>query len=257
MCPAKSFIRPLLLSAILWVGTLCATAHAQQQMRMLQVSAGTGFVINRDGHLVTNNHVVRQCQRITIMTPAGERPASIVANDAGNDLAVLKLSDLGGANITPLRWNISDLKIGDSVTMIGFPGQAGIEGRSSTKKTTVTALQGPEGQPRFIQLASVAEHGNSGGPILDSAGNVIAVITGISQTYWVDKSNPSSDPKLVHQSDVALTLATVQDFLQRNQIPYYQSLSSGAYSDASIQNNALTFILPIRCIQGEVGPIPR
>ncbi len=248
--PANLFTRPLLPAAILCVIALCASAHAQPQPRMLQVSAGTGFVINPEGNLVTNNHVVRQCRQITVKTPEGEKSATLVATDAEHDLAVLQLSEMGGTRTAPLRWNIDGLTIGEPVTVIGFPGQAGVEGHSSTKKTTVTSLQGPEGQQMLIQLASVAEHGNSGGPVLDRAGNVIAVISGVSQTFWVEK-NSNAKPKLVRQADVAITLHALQDFLHANRIPFYESQSSGAYGEQAIERNALQFILPIRCIQGE------
>jgi S1-C subfamily serine protease len=238
---------PLLCLSVLAVAAL--VAGAAQSQTLLKLSAGTGFVINNEGNLVTNAHVVRGCQSISVVTPRGEKPASLVGVDAEHDLAVLKISDAGGAAIAPLRWNIRDLKVGDAVTMIGFPGQAGVEGRHTSKKTSVTALKGPEGEPLFIQLSSVAEHGNSGGPVLDATGNVIAVITGIAQTYklWPD-GRPL--PGIVAQSDVAITLTTLRDFLYRNAVPFYESVSSGAYSDAAIEQNALKFTLSVRCVQG-------
>lgn len=241
---------PLLCLSVLAIAALLSSAaHSQMAGRLVHISAGTGFVINNEGNLITNAHVVRACQSISVLTPRGEKSASLVGVDAEHDLAVLKLSEAGGAAIAPLRWNIRDLKVGDAVTMIGFPGQAGVEGRHTSKKTSVTALKGPEGEPLFIQLSSVAAHGNSGGPVLDATGNVIAVITGIAQTY---KLGPDGRPLpgIVAQSDVAITLATLQDFLRRTMVPFYESASGGAYSDAAIEQNALKFTLSVRCVQG-------
>lgn len=224
------------------------------QTTYLRVSAGTGFFVNKNGSIITNAHVVQGCESINILTPQGERPAELVASDRVHDLAVLRAMDMGGAATAPLRWNISDLKVGDAVNMIGFPGQAGANGRYTYKKSSVMSLEGPAGEPLWIQLGSVAEKGNSGGPVLDNAGNVIAVISGIAQTYRVTKSG-TLDGGPIGQSDVAITLATLQDFLHHNGISYYES-SSGmvSYSDSMIEKNALSFVVPVRCIQGTVTP---
>lgn len=234
---------------------LCTTpVLALAETTYLRISAGTGFFVNKDGSIITNAHVVQGCEAINILTPAGERPAELVASDHVHDLAVLRAADMGGATSAPLRWNIRDLKVGDAINMIGFPGQAGANGRYTYKKSSVMSLEGPAGEPLWIQLSSVAEKGNSGGPVLDNAGNVIAVISGIAQTYRVSRSG-ALEGVPIGQSDVAITLATLQDFLHQNGISYYES-SSGmvSYSDTMIEKNALSFVVPVRCIQGTVTP---
>ena len=235
------------LLVVLLLGS--ASIAPAQTVRMLRVSAGTGFVINNDGNLITNNHVVRECQSINVLTTLGERPAQLVASDPEHDLAVLKISDLGGSGVAPLRWNIHDLKPGDPVELIGFPGQEGIQGHYSFRKTSVTNMQGPQGEPRWIQLASVAQHGNSGGPVLDTAGNVIGVITGVAQTFKIG-SDGQIGGQPIGQADVAITLVTLQDFLHTSGIPYYESVSNGIDDDSAIVQNALKFTLPVRCVQG-------
>jgi S1-C subfamily serine protease len=150
-----------------------------------------------------------------------------------------------------LRWNIRDLRVGDEVVVMGYPGQEGVAGRYQFKKTTVLGLNGPTGQPEWLQLSSVAQHGNSGGPVLDAAGNVIAVVTGNAMTYRVmtgEGGERLSDPELVGKSDVAITLPVLEDFLRQNATGYYQSSSgSGSTADRLLEARANRFIVPIRC----------
>lgn len=233
---------------------LCLSAAHAQTLTYFKISSGTGFVINRGGDIVTNAHVLRDCQSIGVLGEGGETPAALVASDPARDLAVIRAPLDARMMVAPLRWNISDLNVGDSVVLLGFPGQAGAEGHASFKKTTVTALTGPRGEDDWIQLSSVAEQGNSGGPVLDTAGHVIAVIAGIAQTYHADASGRPTGP-VVGQSDVAITLGALQDFLQAHGIPFYQSETGAVgYADPILVSNAHKFIVPIRCNQGEIKP---
>ena len=222
---------------------------ALAQTTILKISAGTGFVISRNGNIITNAHVVRGCESINVHTPQGDLPATLRASDAEHDLAVLEVKGLSGAPTAPLRWNIGALKVGDPVVVMGFPGKEGVNGHYSFKTTTVTSLMGPTGEPRWIQLASVAEHGNSGGPVLDMTGNVIGVISGMAQTYRVGRDGKPEDKPLT-QTDVAITLPTLQDFLHRNAISFYESPSGlVGYAYNALEANAVKFIVPVRCIQ--------
>ena len=220
---------------------------------IIATSAGTGFFIDRNGALITNAHIVRQCQSINVLTKAGERPATLTAIDSEHDLALLQVKDMGGSLAAPLRWNISDLKIGDPVYVIGFPGSAGVEGQYTFKNTEVASFQGPLGEPVLIQLGGVVQKGNSGGPVLDGTGNVIAVVTGMALTYATDESGVVQ-PKLIRQSDVAIPLAPLQDFLKKNAVTYYELASgNGSYSADILTRNALQFTVPVRCVQGVIA----
>lgn len=225
-----------------------SAAIAQPQLVAVSMSTGTGFFINNEGYLVTNAHVVRQCQSINILTKHGERAATLVASDSKQDLAVLKATDMGGSTMAPLRWNIRDLKLGDTVYVIGFPGNAGVSGTATYKKTLVSNLEGPEQNPLWIQLGGVGQRGNSGGPVLDSTGNVIAVVSGMVQTYDV-MSDGRIGTTPIGQSDIAITLSNLQEFLIRNNVRYYELRSSGNYSESTIEQNALRFTVPVRCIE--------
>ena len=222
-----------------------------QQTVLYKISSGTGFVVNNEGHVVTNAHVLKRCKSISILTAKGEEQAQLVAADAEQDLAVLKTGFVSPFT-APLRWNIRDLKVGDSVVVMGYPGQEGSTGHYKFRKTSITSLKGPTGEDRFIQLTSVAAQGNSGGPVLDGSGNVIAVISGTALTYRADAGGQPVG-NAIGQTDVAITLAALQDFLRANRINFYESASGlVAYGDGVLRDNAKNFIVPVRCIQDVV-----
>lgn len=237
--------RIILIFVFLFSG---AVAVAQTNTIYYKISSGTGFVVNNEGHVVTNAHVVRDCRAISILTAKGEEQAELVAADSDQDLAVLKTPYIS-PNVAPMRWNIDGLQVGDPVVVMGYPGAEGAFGQEAYKKTSVTSLRGPAGDAHFIQLKSVAAHGNSGGPVLDGSGNVIAVISGIAVTYHAGRDGkPEGAP--VGQADVAITLAALRDFLRDHGVGFFESASSGiGYGDGVLHDTARHFIVPVRCIQ--------
>lgn len=239
--------------AALLLASLPQFAWPQATTTYNQISSGTGFIINRGGDIVTNAHVLSGCQSISLLSEGKEIPAQLLASDREHDLAVIRAPLSGEMAVAPLRFNIRELSIGDTVVVYGFPGVAGVGGQATYKKSTVRALSGPSGEPSLIQLDRVVEHGNSGGPVLDIAGNVIGVVMGIAMTYRTDaRGNLSGQP--VGQVDVAITLAALQDFLLQNGIRYYQSeTGQGGYADGVLARNAGKFIVPVHCLQGQVN----
>ena len=143
-----------------------------------QEALGSGFVIDKSGHIVTNYHVVQGASRVEVSFSNNERlPATIVGRDPSTDIAVLDVKAHSRA-FTPLALGNSDLvEVGDAVVAIGNPLG---EDRSITSGI-VSALQrqivAPNGAPidHVIQTDAALNHGNSGGPLLNSRGQVIGV----------------------------------------------------------------------------------
>jgi 2-alkenal reductase len=144
--------------------------------------AGSGFVWDQAGHVVTNNHVVQGANRINVQLDVGKPiRATLVGAAPEYDLAVVRLTDVP-PNIRPIPVGSSkDLKIGQSVFAIGNPF-----GLSRTLTTgIVSALDRnlPTSEVReisgVIQTDAAINPGNSGGPLLDSAGRLIGVNTAI------------------------------------------------------------------------------
>lgn len=144
--------------------------------------AGSGFIWDGAGHVVTNFHVVQGADRISIRLDTGEAiPATLVGAAPDYDLAVLKLSKTpAGIRSLPLGTS-SDLRIGQSVFAIGNP--FGLSRSLTTGVVSALNRHLPTASRReihgVIQTDAAINPGNSGGPLLDSAGRLIGVNTAI------------------------------------------------------------------------------
>ena len=143
---------------------------------------GSGFVYDAEGHIVTNNHVVEDGVRITVVFLNGTSlPAEIVGLDPDSDLAVLKV-DPNGVALKPLKLGDStSLRVGERIMAVGSPfGLQGTvtAGIVSQKGRLLETVRG-YGIPGIIQIDAAINPGNSGGPLLNMKGEVVGVTTAI------------------------------------------------------------------------------
>jgi S1-C subfamily serine protease len=145
-------------------------------------SLGSGFVIDKAGHIVTNYHVIEGAQKVQVsFTGQDELAAKLVGEDRSTDVAVLKVNEHARA-LTPLPLGASgSVVVGDPVYAIGNPF-----GLTRTLTTgVVSAVQRQIIAPNSVQIDNVIQtdaainHGNSGGPLIDRFGNVIGVTSQI------------------------------------------------------------------------------
>jgi len=141
--------------------------------------AGSGFILDEQGHIVTNNHVVDRADRVSVVFYNGtEVPATVVGKDPNSDLAVIKVDKLvEGAHPLPLG-NSDEVAVGESVIAIGNPfglGNSMTAGIVSALGRTIASGATPFSIPRAIQTDAAINPGNSGGPLLNLKGQVIGV----------------------------------------------------------------------------------
>ncbi len=152
-----------------------------QQRQYKTSSLGTGFIIDRAGFIVTNNHVIADADEIVIkFTDGKEAMAIVVGADPLTDLALLKVEPKG-LNLKPIVLGDSDkAEIGDWVIAIGNP-----QGLSGTVTAGIISAKGRvlgDGPyDNFIQTDASINPGNSGGPLLNMNGEVVGVNTAILQ----------------------------------------------------------------------------
>ncbi len=145
--------------------------------------AGSGFVWDDQGRIITNYHVIEDAHSIQVsFAPGVVMPAHVVGADPGNDLAVIQV-DNPPANVHPLPLADSDaLQVGQIVVAIGNPfgrfQRTMTMGVISALDRTIKVKEGRVLR-RVIQTDADINHGNSGGPLLDSSGRVIGVISAI------------------------------------------------------------------------------
>jgi S1-C subfamily serine protease len=141
----------------------------------LTKASGSGFFISEDGALITNFHVVDGASRIVVKTRRGSFPAAVLTFDSANDIAVIKVS---GATFPSLPMTPSrNAKLADSVFTIGFPNpeMQGTEPKFTDGK--INSLTGANDDARHFQISVAVQPGNSGGPLVNLAGNVVGVVT--------------------------------------------------------------------------------
>lgn len=137
---------------------------------------GSGFAIDADGHVVTNNHVVDSAEKIVVTTKDGRKlDATLVGTDAKTDLALIKVD--ASAKLPYVEFGDSDTaRVGDWVLAIGNPfglGGTATAGIVSARGRDIQA--GPYDD--FIQIDASINFGNSGGPVFDVNGKVVGVNT--------------------------------------------------------------------------------
>lgn len=145
-------------------------------------ASGTGFVWDREGHLVTNNHVVANGGEIAVRFASGEvAEVDLVGTAPNYDLAVLRIRSVRQLPPPIALGSSNDLKVGQSAFAIGNPfglDQSMTSGIISALKRRLPTHGGRE-IANVIQTDAAINPGNSGGPLLDSAGRLIGVTTAI------------------------------------------------------------------------------
>jgi S1-C subfamily serine protease len=143
-----------------------------------QSGMGSGAIIDTQGHIVTNNHVVRDAELLEVTLPnKTKHKAKVVGTDPNNDLAVIQI-DVPKTGITPIPMGTSKgLQVGQKVLAIGNPF-----GLDRTMTTGIISAMGRSIQAEngriiedIIQTDAAINHGNSGGPLLNNQGQIIAI----------------------------------------------------------------------------------
>jgi serine protease Do len=153
----------------------------QQPREQREHSLGSGVIVNPDGYILTNNHVVDGASDVQVtLSDKRQLKAKIVGTDPRTDIAVLKIPTSGLATVT--LGDSAKAKVGDIVLAIGDPfgiGETVTMGIVSAKGRRDLRLEGPEGYEDFIQTDASINPGNSGGALVNTRGELIGINTAI------------------------------------------------------------------------------
>lgn len=197
-------------------------------------SSGTGFYVT-PSRIVTNHHVVDSCKRVTV----NGGMAKVLSSDKRSDFALIEYKNQSG-NFAKMR---SDrVRLGEEVTAVGFPLQ-GLLTSVNVTRGNVSSLVGVGGDTRLLQLTAPVQPGNSGGPLIDGAGNLIGVI--VSKLSWRTLSITGDIPQNVN---FAINMNTLASFLDAHNVNYLTT-SPGAkpLSAVEIAEQAKGFTVLIDC----------
>jgi hypothetical protein len=138
--------------------------------------SGTGFFISREGHIVTNAHVVENASEIRVSYKGQTLDAELITIDDAVDLAILKIEIDEETEALPIAPS-HEIKLGATVATVGYPN-AMLQGRSpKLSKGEISSLAGIRDDPRFFQISVPLQPGNSGGALFDTNGQVVGVVS--------------------------------------------------------------------------------
>ena len=138
------------------------------------LSSGSGFLVSKNGHVLTNHHVVEECSAISFKLPNGPiQSAELISINENNDLALIKVD----SSTNPLLFQIDEtIPLGESVVVFGFPLSGALSSQGNLSTGIVSGLSGFEDNLNEFQISAEIQPGNSGGPVFDSKGRVIGVV---------------------------------------------------------------------------------
>lgn len=161
----------------------------QEQKRQREIEesipkewSGSGFALN-NGYLVTNYHVVEDAGRIVVKGVKGDFSISyeavVVATDKINDLALLKISDnrFGGFGTITYKIKTTMSDVGEDVFVLGYPLTSTMGDEIKLTTGVISSKTGFQGDVSLYQISAPVQRGNSGGPLFDSKGNLIGIVS--------------------------------------------------------------------------------
>lgn len=212
-------------------------------------SSGSGIVVSRDGLVLTNQHVVRQCDSYEVIDDANRRlKAALQAVDVANDLALLTVREEFPA--AALIRKDATPKLGEAVTVVGYPLVAVLGTRPSVGFGHVAATAGIRGNVKQMQISVPIQRGHSGGPVFDQAGNVIGVV--VSKLDALKVAERMGD--LPQNINFAIRGDVVHAFLEAQGAKFTASDSYNKLENTDIAARGSVVTVRVRCIRD--GSIP-
>ncbi len=144
-------------------------------------SSGSGFLISQTGLIITNYHVVSGSKSISVLGInndfQNEYPATLVAYDEKNDIALLKAKGISNLPLIPYSILPNQREVGDDIFVLGYPLLSSMGYEIKLTDGLISSCSGYSGITTYYQISSPIQPGNSGGPLFDSNGNVIGIVS--------------------------------------------------------------------------------
>ncbi len=209
------------------------------------LATGSGFFVGNSGHVLTNHHVIEECNS-TAVKLMGEQSveAAVISINQVNDLALLKV-DFRPNAAAAFRGG-SSVRQGEEIVAYGFPHYGQFSSQGNLTDGLITALSGFEDDLRFLQISAPVQAGNSGGPLMDRSGNIVGVIVAKADVLSFAEE---SGGDLVQNVNFAIRGSLAQTFLDTNNVDYDIGDSSQPIAIADIGERAQDFTALILCFE--------
>ena len=217
-------------------------SSSDQQKPLVKSVTGSGFFITSE-ELVTNHHVVNNCKSIFVNINNENISASVIAHSKEKDIAILRVDDaVQSCNVATLR-DGKGIKTGDDVIVIGHPLGDLLGSGLKVTKGNVSALFGVHGDMDRMQITAPVQGGNSGGPLFDSSGNVVGVVTDKLDVLKINKMMND----LPQNVNFAVKSSVLRGFLDVNNIAYSARQSDHILKTSDIVQRAEQFTVKVIC----------
>ena len=235
--------------------------NKQSQVFSKPITSGSGFFISRSGEVLTNQHIVRDCKKVTIGHNMRNQVVSgILETDRKNDLALLKVSSLKkfapetksliqklGIEILPFApqglLRSQDVKLGEDILVAGYPYGEFFSDTIKVTKGIVSSGEGMGGDDGQFQIDAAAQPGNSGGPIYDGSGNIVGVV--ISQLNKMKFAKHSGS--IPENVNFGIKASTVRQFLRASGVPNRGSKKTSPISTQQLAKIAKKQTVMVMC----------
>lgn len=209
-------------------------------------ATGSGILLNTRGQVLTNNHVIEDCRRLTVQLPGAPiADAAAVAADAENDLAVVRITGTVDAEGYAAFRDGRSIRLADDVIAVGYPLTGLLSSQVKVTTGSVSALAGIHDDTRHMQISVPVQPGNSGGPLVDLAGNVVGIIT--SKLDAVAVAEATGD--IPQNINFAIKSLVARSFLDANDVEYALAPSDTLLPPADAAELARRFTVLIACYE--------
>ena len=202
---------------------------------------GSGFFVTASGLVLTNAHVVNRCRQIGIRTTEQISAAQLLARDTADDLALLA-TGVHPQAVAALRLSVRQ---GDAVAVYGFPLPGLLAGVGNVTFGNITALAGVGGSSGEMQISAPVQPGNSGGPVLDSGGDVVGVVVAKLDALRV----AAATQDIPQNVNFAIKATVATDFLQAQGVTFTRGKARPPLSPAALAAAARPFTVQVECMR--------
>ena len=216
------------------------SAKPEESEAAKRKSTGSGFAISRDGYVITNAHVVEDCSRIAIRKDDRQLKANLRISDSKTDLALLKVERQFS---TPLVVRTTSISLGEDVTVFGYPLSGLLSPNLSLTRGVVSSTSGLRGDSMQYQISAPIQPGNSGGPIVDSGGNVIGIVVATLDAIKTARITGSIPQNI----NFGIRSEALRLFLDANTVKYSNTSSTVTKNTADIARALSASIVLIEC----------
>jgi hypothetical protein len=206
-------------------------------------SSGTGFAIANGSLIITNFHVIRGCTTVTIPNIGS---GVIKATDPNVDVAVIEPERPVSASLH-FRSRYSPLKLGEEIIVIGFPLKGLLSSTPTVTTGIVSSLAGIRDDVTRLQITAPIQPGNSGGPVLDRAGNVVGIA--VSKLNALKLAPLIGD--IAQNVNFAIPSSTVTPILDTYSIKYQSGTFDKEKPISDIVSAASSAVVSVECVTNE------